>query len=154
MNQSSFLNLPTIPSLPREKDNQGQRAVKSGRVAESTIHHILSERGYKVERQFPIGPGIFGGELRVDFHVTRIPQFPSGLIIESKWQQTAGTVDEKFPYLVLNIKQRYPCPAIVVCAGGGARPLAVSWLRKQADGDKLFAVFSFEEFLTWTNRNL
>lgn len=154
MNQGSLFSLPEIPCLPRKKDKQGQKAVKSGQQAEAVIYCTLKELGYAVERQYLIGQSVYGGELRADFHVTRIPQFPKGLIIESKWQHSGGSVDEKYPYLIANIKQCYPCPTIIVCAGGGARPQAVEWLRNQADGDKLFAVFSFEEFLSWTIRNL
>jgi hypothetical protein len=154
MKQGSLFGLPETPCLPSKKDKQGQKAVKSGQTAEATIYCILKERGYGVERQYLIGQSLYGGELRADFYVTRIPQFPTGLFIESKWQHSSGSVDEKYPYLIANIKQCYPCPTIIVCAGGGARPLAVEWLRKQADGNKLYAVFSLEEFLTWIIRNL
>lgn len=154
MNQGSLFGLPASPCLPSKKDKQGQKAVKSGQAAEATIFCILKERGYLVERQYLIGQSLYGGDLRADFYVTRIPAFPIGLIIESKWQHSSGSVDEKYPYLITNIKQYYPCPTMIVCGGGGARPLALDYLRRQADGNKLFAVFSFEEFLTWTIRNL
>jgi hypothetical protein len=139
---------------PPIKHSQGKQAVKSGQAAESTIFYMLNERGYTVERQRSIGTGIYGTELRADFHVKGIYLFPDGLIIESKWQEMGGSVDEKYPYLVENIRQCYPCQAIVVHGGGGAKRGAIEWLRRQVDGDKLFAVFSFEEFLAWTIRNL
>ncbi len=74
--------------------------------------------------------------------------------MESKWQEIGGSVDEKFPYLVDNIYQLYPCPTIIVYGGKGAKRGAIDWLRRQADGTHLVAVLSLEEFLTWTLRNL
>jgi hypothetical protein len=103
--------------------------------------------------QYPIGPSIYGLLLNADFWVRGAPSFPSGLAIEVKWQQSTGSVDEKFPYLVHNIQECYPCPALVIADGGGQRPGALQWLRDQAQGN-LLAVFSLAEFMAWANRNL
>ncbi len=103
--------------------------------------------------QYPIGPSIYGLPLNADFWVRGAPLFPNGLAIEVKWQQSTGSVDEKFPYLVYNIKECYPCPALVIADGGGQRPGALQWLRDQVEGN-LLAVFSLSEFLAWANRNL
>jgi hypothetical protein len=148
-------NLPATPCLPKQpKSKQGQQAVTSGRKAEAFIYCILKEAGYTVQRQYLIGLGIYGEALKTDFYVTGLRDFPLGLIIESKWQEKPGSVDEKFPYLVQNIIRCYPCPAIIVYGGKGAREGGLEWLHTQADGQKLLAVFSLEEFLTWTIRNL
>lgn len=103
--------------------------------------------------QFPIGYSIYNLPLFTDFWVRGAPGFPDGLAIEVKWQQSTGSVDEKFPYLMLNIKQCYPCPALVIADGGGQRPGALQWLRAQAS-DNLLNVFTLAEFLAWANRNL
>lgn len=103
--------------------------------------------------QYPIGPSIYGLPLNADFWVHGVPHYPLGLAIEVKWQQSTGSVDEKFPYLVHNIKECYPCPALVIADGGGQRPGALQWLRAQS-GDNLLAVFSLAEFVAWANRNL
>jgi hypothetical protein len=103
--------------------------------------------------QYPIGYSIYGLPLFTDFWVRGAACSPDGLAIGVKWQQSTGSVDEKFPYLILNIQQRYPCPAIVVADGGGQRPGALQWLRDQAAGN-LLAVFSLAEFMAWANRNL
>lgn len=103
--------------------------------------------------QFPIGCSIYGLPLQADFWLRGAPGYPGGLALEVKWQQSTGSVDEKFPYLVLNIQQCYPCPAIVIADGGGQRPGALEWLRSQAGGN-LLAVFTLAEFLAWANRNL
>ena len=103
--------------------------------------------------QDPIGNSIYGLPLFADFWIKGAPGYHNGLALEVKWQQSQGSVDEKFPYLVLNIQQCYPCPAIVIADGGGQRPGALQWLRSQAS-DNLLAVHSLAEFLAWSNRYL
>jgi hypothetical protein len=154
MEQTSLFNMKNNPCLPSNKSQQGQQAVRSGRAAEALIYCILSQRGYQVDRQAFVGQSIKGGEIRADFLVHGIKQFPDGLIIESKWQETPGTADEKLFGLALDIQTNYPCPTIVVVAGGGAREQIVTWLRNQVNGGILYAVFDFEQFLTWAIRSL
>ncbi len=103
--------------------------------------------------QYPIGSSIYGLPLLTDFYVVGAPGQPGGLAIEVKWQQSTGSVDEKFPYLVLNIQQCYPCPALVIADGGGQRNGSLAWLRGQV-GANLAAVYTVSEFLVWANRNL
>lgn len=154
MDQPSLFNLPINPCMPQNKSKQGQQAVRSGRAAEALIYCILIQRGYQVDRQAFVGKSIKGGDIRADFLVRGIAQFPSGLIIESKWQETPGTADEKLYGLFLDIDKNYPCPTIVIVAGRGAREAIVNWLRNQVNGATLYAVFDLEEFLTWTIRHL
>src|SRR4051794_24644691 len=103
--------------------------------------------------QYPIGSSIYGLPLNADFWVRGAAHFPEGLAIEVKWQQSTGSVDEKFPYLVHNIKECYPCPALVIADGGGQRSGALHWMRDQV-GANLMGVFSLAEFMAWANRNL
>jgi len=131
----------------------GSFANKTGTVAERIIACILSERGYLIKRQHPIGMSIYNHKLKCDFFVSNVTGFPNGLIIESKWQDVGGSADEKFPYLVMNIKERYPCPAIVVVGGSGCKSGAIVWLINQVDS-KLIAVQSVEEFISYVNREL
>ncbi len=134
--------------------SDGGRANATGRVAEDVIDGILRSKGIRASRQYPIGAGIFGTELRADFYMYPTARFPKGLFIESKWQEVSGSAEEKLPYLVENIRRCYPAPVIVVVAGGGHREGAINWLRHQADGYKLMHVFRLEEFLVWLNRSL
>lgn len=99
-----------------------------------------------VTAQYPIGTGIYGLPIFADFLLAGAPGFPAGLAIEVKWQQSPGSVDEKFPYLVHCIQACYPCPTVIVADGGGQRPGALAWLRGQCQG-KLFAVYTLVEFL-------
>lgn len=140
------------PCLPPQQ--QGQRANMTGKRAEATIYCIIKELGYEIDRQFPVCVGIHGGEMKADFYVHPTSGFPQGIIIESKWQEVPGSADEKYCFLIENIRSKYPAPTIVVYGGGGARQGMVDWMRNQVDGRRVLAVLSLEEFLTWVNRNL
>jgi len=113
---------------------------------------MLELQGYTIQRQVNIGDGIYDTPLSADFLVLDLPGVPDGLVIESKWQESQGSVDEKLPYLVTNIQTCSPYPTIVILHGGGFRPGAEAWLRDQVDGVKLLAVFRLEEFFAWMNR--
>ncbi|WP_461368398.1 PD-(D/E)XK nuclease superfamily protein [Candidatus Darwinibacter acetoxidans] len=132
----------------------GTTANQTGQRAERVIACMLHERGYSFERQVYLGKSIYGHKLYCDFLVSNIPEFPNGLIIESKWQGSAGSADEKFPYLIENVRQVFPCPTVIVIAGGGHRPGAVTWLKAQVDGKKVVAALNLEEFLCWMNKDL
>jgi len=128
--------------------NQGQKANATGREAEDIIGGVLMRKGCHVERQVDIGPSIYDTPICADFRVFGLRQYPNGLIIECKWQSATGSVDEKFPYLVRNIKEVFPLPTIIVLSGGGYKPGAENWLRHQVD-HQLVAVMNLEEFITW-----
>ena len=136
--------------------SQGGRANQHGRTAETILESLLYDRAPHAEivPHAKIGHTIYGRPLEADLYICGLANFPKGLAIESKWQELNGSVDEKYPYLVANIRTCYPCPAIVVFGGSGARPDALGWLKRQVDGMHLIAVLSLEEFITWCNRNL
>lgn len=128
--------------------NQGQAANYTGNQAERTIEDILRARRINFARQYPVRQ-IYKTMGAADFMLWDVPDFPDGLIVESKWQMEGGSVDEKYPYLVANIKETYPAPAIIIMDGGGARSEAIRWCRHQVDGKKLIAVMNLGEFLKW-----
>src|SRR3712207_4391487 len=152
------------------KGTQGGRAVLTGNSLEQFVLHTLEDRDYEYipqkkflaacileqplyTAQIFVGDSIYGRPLKVDFMLYHPEKWPNKLVIECKWQQGAGTADEKYPYTVLNIQNVYPCPAIILLAGAGFRSGAASWLRAQVDGEKLLHVFSMEEFQTWVNND-
>ena len=122
---------------------------------------MLRTAGARMQRQFALCRSVYGTVIKVDFFIENAVAFPQGLVIEMKWQESSGTADEKFPYLVLNIRECFPCPAIIVTGGGhtragsdhgsGARPGAYAWLRKQVGGN-LVAVFTVEQLMGWMGR--
>src|SRR5580765_2590146 len=130
-------------------------AHQTGRTAENAIADVLQRHQCEFRRQAKVGLSIYRHALHADFLVENICEFPEGLVIESKWQDIAGTADEKFPYVVANIiAHSYPCPVVIVVYGGGVRAGALRWLKDQVDGRRLVAVFSFEELLSWLQRNI
>ncbi|MEC4885962.1 MAG: PD-(D/E)XK nuclease superfamily protein [Scytonema sp. PMC 1070.18] len=158
---------------------QGARANKSGGILESQVETILRAYNYfqvssqlskKVKREFLlnsiflpkryakqvyIGTGIYQTDIYVDFYIVGLPALSSGLIIECKWQESGGSVDEKFPYLNLNIQYSYPAPTIIVLGGEGMREGAIDWLKERVtDNHNLLAVYSLDRFIAWANKNL
>jgi hypothetical protein len=133
--------------------SSGSFANKTGKKAERIVSCILTDNHYQFKRHYALCKSIYGHDLQVDFYLQNVQGFPNGLVIEVKWQDIAGSVDEKFPYLVLNIEQRFPCPAIIVIEGGGYKRGSLIWLKKQV-GNKLLAVMNLAEFTTYINRKL
>lgn len=140
----------------------------TGTQLEKFIHDRLIEKGYAFiprdrfeaaayieqpifTRQLFVGKSIYETDMYCDFMVYHPVKHPQCLIIESKWQQSGGSVDEKFPYFVLNIQHKYPKRTVVVLAGGGYKKQAETWLRKQV-GNNLLHVFNMEEFQRWANK--
>lgn len=133
--------------------NQGAKANRSGHSAEQIIACVLKEHGFNFKRQYKICDSIYGHPVRIDFFIENAEGYPNGLAIECKWQDVSGSIDEKFPYLVLNIKERFPCPAVIMLDGSGQRHGSIEWIRAQTD-EKLIAVFTISEFLSWVLREI
>lgn len=159
---------------------QGGIANKQGRVLEDTVVSLFARHGFKEVRhsQWLRQGGKFGDEVLIrDAPYTSIyghrakteflaisRRLGRTIRIECKWQQSAGSVDEKFPYLYLNCVNAMPEDEIVIIVdGGGAKELAVRWLKEAAEsgwllqdkeGRKRISVMSLTEFITWANRVL
>jgi hypothetical protein len=125
---------------------------RSGKAIEDLLASHMTRAGVAFNRQVRIGTSIFQRRLRADFVLINLAAFPLGLIVESKWQDSVGSVDEKFPGLVENIRRCYPMPTILVIAGKGAHPGAVEYLRSKVDGEHLIAVYDMEDFVSWVMR--
>ncbi len=148
-------------------DVAGVRANRSSQSLKRFVRRILDDIGYTpvqwrkfdtvcylrqpvYSENYGVGNSIYGHPLSCDFIINHPDKHRDGLIIECKWQQSRGSVDQKFPYAVLNIKQIFPCPAVMILDGEGYGSGAAEWLRSQVD-DKLLHVFSMSEFQTWVN---
>lgn len=134
--------------------NQGQFANRAGEIAENLLGCVIRGTGLRFRQHHYLCKSIYGHPIKVDFFIENSKDHPGGLVIECKWQDTKGSVDEKFPYLVANIKERFPCPAVIVCGGSGQKSGAIDWLKDQVDGTRLLAVFDVEEFVSWMNRKV
>jgi len=147
----------------------GAQANYTGNTLEQFVEHRLVTSGYvyvptkqfKVAvynqqpiytRQFHAGTSIYGTPIYADFAIYHPQKWPDCLIVEAKWQQVGGSVDEKYPYLVLNIKSCHCYPTVLLLDGGGYKKGAEKWIRDQAGGANLLHVFSMAEFQTWANK--
>lgn len=143
---------------------QGTQANSNGRHCEDVIMAMLMSKGYASRKDAPteykdpffvyqcrgVVNGLYGKPLKVDFYVWHPSKHPRGLIIESKYQETPGSVDEKFPYTVGSLKQS-GIPAVLLIVGPGPKPEAVAWCQsQQTDGFSVFT--SLDSFLLATNK--
>ena len=155
--------------MAKEERNQGGNANYTGDILEKFIQDRLHEKGYKYvardkfeaakyigqpiySKQFFVGESIYGNNLFCDFILYHPDKHKTGLIIEAKWQQSRGSVDEKYPYLILNINMKYPYDTVLLLDGGGYTKGAEKWIRGQV-GNKLKKVFNMSEFQIWANKN-
>lgn len=146
----------------------GSIANETGNILENFVEQTLTRKGYEFieknkftvsfnlghkiyTKQMFLAETIYGSRWNVDFTLFNPGNKIVSLIIEYKWQQVGGSVDEKFPYLVHNIKEQSPYPAIILLDGEGYKPQAKEWLKKQIDNKKLLGVFNMGEFTKWVN---
>jgi hypothetical protein len=146
----------------------GTQANYTGNTLEQFVEHRLVKSGYAFvrpnqfvpaayirqpiyTRRFHAGTNIYGTSIFCDFAVYHPTKWPNCLIIEAKWQQVVGSVDEKYPYLVLNIQSQYAYQTILLLDGGGYKKGAEQWMRKQAGSGNLLHVFNMAQFQTWVN---
>lgn len=87
----------------------------SGRSFEDTVLGIVQRNGYTAYAQQTIGPGLGGGQHRVDLLVIRADGTP--IPVSAKWQQVSGTAKEKVPYEVIKL-------IYAVRSSGGVFPYA------------------------------
>jgi hypothetical protein len=146
----------------------GKTANKTGKRLEEFITHNLDEMGYTsvdpknwktaiyldqpiYTRQLYLCKSIYGTNVKGDFVIFHPQKYPNCLVIESKWQQSGGSVDEKYPFLVINIKEKFPFDAIIIIDGGGQKKGAIEWVKNQIGG-RLLNVFSMTDFHKWVNK--
>ena len=151
----------------------GSRANTSGNTLEASISAVIQSKGFEVVnyKLWKSNKDQYGKELllcnvpyetiyghngKTEFVlISEIDELE--IRIECKWQQSAGSVDEKYPYLYMNCMQMPEENIFIIVDGGGAKDGAVEWLRSAPTNipcDKSITVFNLVEFLTWTNKTL
>ena len=157
---------------------QGGTANRQGRVLEKTIIPTFEARSFEIVKysDWMKKPDKYGSEILLK-HVpyttiyghrgyteflAQSKRYNLNHRIECKWQQSSGSVDEKFPYLYLNCIEAMPEPNIIIIAGGGGmKQGAIPWLKRVVlerrylpvgAAEKNIQVFSIEEFLLWANQ--
>lgn len=141
-----------VPQL-RAPSAQGRSANFTGRTLETRVAMLLDECGYAKHRE-PLGDSrvpyyvpqsrqfrsIYNSVLRIDFYAWHPEKYPGGLVIECKSQESNGSVDEKYPYTLENLKST-GCAAILVVEGDGPKPGALEWCQRQADASDWFRFY-------------
>ena len=80
------------------------------------IVSVYGPRGITVYDELTIGTSIIGKPRRVD--LLALDSTGTGLALECKYQDSAGTVDEKIPYALADL-DALKMPAVLVYAGTG-----------------------------------
>jgi hypothetical protein len=157
----------------------GRLAARNGRQLEQFVINTLEPRGFVVVwwREWMADPVRFGDEVLIRgvpyqtiFGIKSRSEFVlcskrlddmAPIRIECRWQQAKGSVDEKFPYLLLSM-WNVPEPTVILLVdGGGAKKEAISWLKKAAEtrwgqpvgSEKVIYVWGMSEFQSWVNRS-
>lgn len=134
--------------------SQGGLANSSGKTLESVVISTLFSKGFEVVtyKEYSSHPEKYGKEIlikNVPFKTIYKHDGKTEFLlksekhnicarIECKWQQSKGSVDEKFPYLYLNCIEKMPENEIwIIIDGRGAKEGSVDWL-KQACRNKLY----------------
>ena len=136
----------------------GSTANMTGKVFENFVKRFIENQGYEQHEskdflnklpnlegkayamQVRIGKNIYNKDRKVDFILYHPEIWKDGLVIECKWQASPGSVEEKYPFLVCNIKLA-KLPTIIVLDGGGCSEGARNWLQSQTKIGYLRHVF-------------
>lgn len=104
---------------------------------------------------------IYGHQGKTEFLLKSV-KYNKQIRIECKWQQVAGSVDEKLPYLYLNAVEKMPEKEIILLIDGpGWKPGAIDWIRNAVQNNqysnvfnngKEITVFNLSEFFAWANQ--
>jgi PD-(D/E)XK nuclease superfamily protein len=157
----------------REKQRQGQQAVHNGKAFEDDLARKLTDQlGY---RQFPRVPqalslplvetppaffvrecrglaiNVYEGSMRLDFYLCHPTKHPRGLIIELKYQERGGSLDEKL-YFTVNSLLGTPIPSLLLLVGNGFKRPAVRWCVRQHHPGRLWVITDWAELLRLINQ--
>lgn len=126
--------------------NKGTKGNITGNQLEVAVHTVLSGKGFEIlnYREWERNPSKYGEELLLE----NVPfetiykhkgnteflliskRYNLKIRIECKWQQVAGSVDEKLPYLYLNSIEAMPEREIMILIdGAGWKEGAINWLK-------------------------
>lgn len=159
-------------------NTQGFLANSSGNTLEQTVVGTLKSKSFELvyHKDYKKNPDVYGTELLlmnvpyptiyghkgITEFLIKSKKYNLEVRIECKWQQVAGSVDEKFPYLYLNCLEKMPeNHIIIIIDGGGAKLGAIQWLRNISAQKKYTAienqfkkidVMNLSEFIIWANK--
>lgn len=147
---------------------QQEHAIKSGAAFEDRISDVLRGHGFEVE--FHAGYGgdeeneitlkntgrrialrqppyttLYGSPGRYDFLLIA-PELENPVWIETKYQKTSGSIDEKVPYVYFNALTAVPGRHVIILHGGeGWRDGAVKWIMAAKDRKEFRAMANYPD---------
>ncbi len=157
--------------------SQGGLANRSGSVLEGIVIGALTPHGFHVVQnrdleKIPLTERseiliknapyttLYGSKGKTEF-LLKSERYGLEVRIECKWQQSAGSVDEKLPHLYLSAVDAIPeDDVIILIDGDGFRAGAIEWLRNavrnrlyipEEKSQKNIRVMNATEFMTWAN---
>ncbi len=156
--------------------SQGAQANKNGKVFENMMIPIFTEAGFEIFTQGDLKKKkvqkkiatlkryvirnaaymtIYNEGGKTEFVIVDDPR---RIRVEAKYQAAAGSVDEKYPYMLLNGIYKYPESEIIfVVDGGGYKPGARKWLEDHIkenwldykERGKDIKLMTIAEFMNW-----
>ncbi|MBE6423073.1 PD-(D/E)XK nuclease superfamily protein [Succinivibrio dextrinosolvens] len=156
---------------------QGTLANSNGKVVETMLLPLFTKNGFEVLsykdyskltaesrppkyviKEVPFTT-IYNAPGRTEFVIVDTTQNRT-IRIESKYQATAGSVDEKYPYMFLNAVEQYPEKEIILIVDGdGYKAGAREWLERKINENwldfkgkgKTIKLMKIIEFINWFN---
>lgn len=149
---------------------KGKLANRTGQLLEDFTAGLLDELDYEevsanlfyaarnleqpiFARQVEIGRDLYGKQHKADFMLYHPQRWKDCLVIECKWQARRGSVEEKFPFLVLSINQN-EFDTIILLDGDGYTSGAANWIRGQAGKNRLKHVFNQGDLQRYASKGL
>jgi hypothetical protein len=157
--------------------SQGGLANRTGSVLEGIVKGALAPHGFNIVQNRDLNvltdaqqeellienapyTTLYGSRGKTEF-LLKSKRYALEIRIECKWQQSAGSVDEKLPHLYLTAIDAMPEDKVIILIDGdGFREGAISWLRNAVSNrlyipddkpDKEIMVMNATEFMTWAN---
>lgn len=161
--------------MGKNEISQGAKANQNGKIFEEMTIILFERNGFKVmsftewkKAGMPVNKvvvkqtpytTIYNHKGKTEFVIF---DGDRAIRVEDKWQQSAGSVDEKFPYMYLNGVFSYPEKEIIfVIDGDGFKKGGVEWIKNKVkenwlnykEQGKTIYVFTQSEFVKWFNSN-
>ena len=114
------------------------------------VENVRSLRNPVYSKGIVVGRNIYDNVRKCHFILFHPHKWEKGLVIEVRWQGVNGTIDEKFPFIVMNIK-RSGFETVVVMGGPKLKPEVSNWVGNQI-GYRLIEVFNPGQFQIWVNQ--
>jgi hypothetical protein len=141
--------------------------VNTGKIFEQLFDTVLPVQGYRIltkDEYSPfLVPTISGGKHLPD----RVIETPDlrWLILSKKWQETAGTAEQKVPFEIIklidaikNSNGKFPYAYLIIGGEGWTPKLKAAYLNgdlnQYINGTELVKVINPERFLTLINRKI